>query len=114
MRATDILKAEHRVIEQVLSCLETLTDEAAATGNVNWTAAGEALDFFQHFADRCHHGKEEDKLFPFLEARGFSPNLGPTSVMRGEHEMGRKLVHEMGEVIAGALAGKPAAVDRFV
>jgi hemerythrin-like domain-containing protein len=30
---------------------------------------GQLLDFPKGFLDRCHHGKEEDVLFPELERR---------------------------------------------
>ena len=79
MKPTEILSGEHRVIEQVLDCLERIAqrcrDEAV------WTEASamQALDFFRNFADRCHHGKEETHLFPAMEAKGFPRDAGPTA-----------------------------------
>jgi hemerythrin-like domain-containing protein len=95
MKVTDILMDEHRVIEQVLNCLEKLADRCEAGEKLDGTSALEALEFFRNFADRCHHGKEEGHLFPLLEARGFGRQSGPTSVMRHEHEEGRGLVAAM-------------------
>jgi len=92
MKATDILMDEHRVIEQVLTCLEKLADRCEAGEKLDGKSAREALEFFRNFADRCHHGKEEAHLFPLLEAKGFGPQAGPTPVMRHEHEEGRKLL----------------------
>jgi hemerythrin-like domain-containing protein len=92
MRATDVLMDEHRVIEQVLSCLEKLAQRCEAGEKLDRTAALEALDFFRHFADHCHHGKEEGHLFPLLEARGLPRQGGPTGVMLHEHDQGRRLV----------------------
>src|SRR5262245_27753269 len=92
MKATDILMDEHRVIEQVLNCLEKLADRCEAGEKPDRPTALEALDFFRHFADHCHHGKEEGHLFPLLEARGLARQGGPTGVMLHEHEDARRLV----------------------
>jgi hemerythrin-like domain-containing protein len=35
------------------------------------------LVFLKEFADRCHHGKEEDFLFPALEKAGIKKEGGP-------------------------------------
>ncbi len=37
------------------------------------------VDFIRNFADRCHHGKEEDNLFPAMEKRGIPRQAGPGS-----------------------------------
>ena len=95
MKATDILMDEHRVIEQVLNCLEKLADRCEAGEKLDSTSARETLEFFGNFADRCHHAKEEGHLFPVLEARGFQRQGGPTGVMLHEHEEGRSLVAAM-------------------
>jgi hemerythrin-like domain-containing protein len=102
MQPTEILSTEHRVIEQVLACLEVLADRCTADGVLDRQAAGQALDFFRTFADGCHHGKEEDHLFPLLEARGLPREGGPTGVMRWEHELGRRHLRVMAEAVDAA------------
>ena len=89
MKPTEILSGEHRVIEQVLTCLERIAEQCAAEGRLDRTSAEQALEFFRNFADRCHHGKEEVHLFPALEAKGFPRDGGPTGVMLHEHDQGR-------------------------
>lgn len=95
MKAIDALMDEHRVIEQVLTCLEVMADHCESWEKLDGKSAVQALVFFRHFADRCHHGKEEDHLFPMLEARGLPRAGGPTGVMLHEHEEGRRLVAAM-------------------
>lgn len=95
MKATEVLRAEHRVIEQVLGCLEAILSGADASGSIDRESAQWAIDFFRSFADRCHHGKEERRLFPLLEARGMPRSGGPTGVLLNEHELGRRLLAEM-------------------
>jgi hemerythrin-like domain-containing protein len=99
MKATDILMDEHRVIEQVLSCLEKLADRCEAGEKLDGTSALEVLEFFRNFADRCHHGKEEGHLFPLLESRGLGRHGGPTGVMLHEHDEGRRLVGALARAI---------------
>jgi hemerythrin-like domain-containing protein len=90
-----MLMDEHRVIEQVLNCLEKMADRCDAGEAMDGTSALEVLQFLRNFADRCHHGKEEGHLFPLLEARGFARDHGPTGVMLREHEEGRSLLAAM-------------------
>jgi hemerythrin-like domain-containing protein len=114
MKPTEILSGEHRIIEQVLDCLETIARNCATDGRLDKTSAEQALDFFRNFADRCHHGKEETHLFPAMEAQGFPRQGGPTGVMLSEHEQGRAHIRGMAEAIDRATAGKSEAVDKFV
>ncbi len=113
MLPTDILKNEHRVIEQVLNVLEKIAYRAGVENKFDIESAEEALDFFRNFADRCHHGKEEDQLFPLLESRGFSRETGPTGVMLHEHESGRQFIRGMADAIESARGRDKEAGDRF-
>jgi hemerythrin-like domain-containing protein len=113
MKTTEILSQEHRVIEQVLSCLEELVNVSPATKEFDWESADRMVDFFRNFADRCHHAKEEDGLFPAMEARGFSPSQGPTAVMRAEHDQGRRLMTAMSDAIRRGEDGQADAFAAF-
>ena len=99
MKPTEILMAEHRVIEQVLNVLEKIAEQAETTGTFDRQDAGNAVAFFRAFADQCHHGKEEAQLFPAMEAKGFPRDSGPTGVMIAEHEFGRSRVRGMAAAI---------------
>ena len=113
MTPTEIHGSEHRVIEQVLACLEKIVEQARQNGRLEKQPAEDAVAFFRNFADRCHHGKEEAHLFPALEAQGFPREGGPTGVMLHEHEQGRACVRGMAESLEAAAAGDPAALERF-
>lgn len=114
MRPTEILMQEHRVIEQVLNCLERMAQQCADRRDLDTESASLAIDFFQNFADRCHHGKEEDCLFPLLEQKGFSREQGPTGVMLDEHETGRQHVRGMAVAVSTVTAGDSSAISDFV
>jgi hemerythrin-like domain-containing protein len=91
-RATEVLSDEHRVIERVLAVVEKLADAPVERSLDSWK---KALDFFSHFADQCHHFKEEQVLFPAMEERGIPRAGGPIGMMLMEHEEGRGLVRSM-------------------
>jgi hemerythrin-like domain-containing protein len=114
MKPTEILSSEHRIIEQVMNCLEAIVRQAKEAGRLDGQSAKDAIAFFRNFADRCHHGKEEVHLFPALEAKGFPREGGPTGVMLHEHEEGRAHVRGMDDNLAAAAAGDPAALQQFI
>ncbi len=63
------------------------------------------LDFFRVFVDRCHHGKEEEYLFPTMEKSGIPADKGPISVMLHEHTGGRNAVKAISEALAQVRQG---------
>ena len=70
MQPTDILKNEHRVIEQMLNCLEKITEACSRDGKLDDEFALSALAFFKTFADKCQQqtnviiGKKRANFFP--------------------------------------------------
>ncbi|MEK7485628.1 MAG: hemerythrin domain-containing protein, partial [Planctomycetota bacterium] len=102
MKATDILIEEHHVILKALDCMEKILEEAENTGTLNAVAVSEWIDFIKHFADHCHHGKEEKKFFPMMEESGVPREGGPIGCMLSEHEFGRNCVRQMKEVFESA------------
>ena len=101
MKATDVLKQEHRVIEQVLDCLEHIANRARAGAGLDRDNAFDALEFLRTFADRCHHGKEEDRLFPAMIEKGIPRDVGPVAVMLAEHDVGRAAIRGMQAAVDG-------------
>jgi hemerythrin-like domain-containing protein len=114
MNATDLLVDEHRVIEQVLNCLEKVIEQAIATWRLEEEPAREAIDFFLVFADRCHRKKEEAHLFPLMQTREIGGGSGPVSVMRTEHELGRLHLDGTHGAIERASNGDASALQWFV
>lgn len=113
MEPIKLLMEEHRVIEQVIGCLAKMAETAVATGELNTDHAGKAIEFIQHFADHCHHAKEEDQLFKLMNQRGFSAEQGPVAAMLHEHEQGRFHVGAMKEALQRYEGGEKNAVRHF-
>ncbi len=115
MKATEILKSEHEVIEGVITSIETVTRAARNGAKVNPDFYSQSADFIRGFADGCHHRKEENVLFKALEATGSPAQAGPVRVMLSEHDEGRALTQAMRQGAArwkeGDLAGKEQALE---
>lgn len=95
MKATDELKKEHEAVELMLRILQTVAGKLKGGERVNTEHLDGILEFLSIFVDKCHHGKEEEFLFPALEAAGVPRDGGPIGVMLDEHEQGRKLVAKL-------------------
>ena len=103
--ATSGLRQEHQWILKVASVLEAILEGEVDHG-LDFDAIEDCLSFIRLFADACHHGQEEDLLFPELEARGMPRTAGPLAVMLAEHEMGRSFARQMVKALPGARSGK--------
>ena len=114
MKPTEELSQEHRVIEKVIGALEGMAGKAEMDGKLVRADAEAAIDFIRIFADKCHHGKEEERLFPAMEANGFPAVGGPTAMMRQEHEIGRSHVRAMAGAVKGASLGTIKDLKLFV
>jgi hemerythrin-like domain-containing protein len=97
MKSVERLKAEHELIERGLIFLEKAVARLEARQNLPEGFPQWASRFFQQFADRCHHAKEEDVFFPVLKQRGIPEQGGPIGVMLHEHVLGRDCVGRMRE-----------------
>lgn len=110
MKATDVLKHEHKIILLVLEGAEREAQAIKDTGQVNIGKIDKILDFCRVFIDECHHGKEEEYLFPKMTERGLESGRGPIAVMMQEHAAGRQRVKSITETLAQARKGDPGGL----
>jgi hemerythrin-like domain-containing protein len=94
MKATQQLRDEHEGVMLMLRILGEVSRQLDSTGTVHKEHFEDLLEFLRVFVDKCHHGKEEELLFPALVHVGI-PQDGPIAVMLFEHEMGRKYIRVM-------------------
>jgi hemerythrin-like domain-containing protein len=111
MTATEILKHEHTIVLKVLDAVRHEAQAIANTGKLNVEKLDKILDFFRVFVDQCHHGKEEEYLFPTMEKRGIPADKGPIPVMLQEHTGGRNTVKAIIEALDRARQGDAAATE---
>lgn len=102
MTAIDILMHEHRLIERVLTALERCGTAAEEGAAISRDVVRDFGDFFANFADKCHHAKEEDRLFAAMVEFGFPREHGPVGVMLTEHTEGRRHVGAFKRIGAGS------------
>lgn len=109
---TQRLRNEHEVILRALDILATAAtiQNGPTAGQV--AALGQLCEFFGEYADRRHHLKEEDILFPALAESGLPLDNGPIAVMLHEHNEGRGLVENLRRLLP-ELPGNPSAWTRF-
>jgi len=108
----DRLRREHALIEEVLRGLDVLTQRWRDGSPVPPPPISGAVAFFSAFVDRCHERKEEEVLFPILDAH--SADAPRTS--RAEHREGRRLLGKL-RPLSGErpLAGEAfALLDTYV
>jgi hemerythrin-like domain-containing protein len=111
--ATQILRKEHEAILKMLGIAGLVAQKLDRREAVAPETLSGLLEFFRLFADTCHHGKEEELLFPMLERKGLPRAGGPIGVMLWEHDKGRALIREMASATDAYRAGDTASGARW-
>ena len=109
------LKIEHDAVRMTLRILDKICQQIEESGKIiDFQQLDQLLEFFQVFVDKCHHGKEEELLFPALEKVGVSNSGGPIEVLLNEHQQGREYVQTMKAALAQYTKGDRTVVNEFV
>ena len=91
MKPIGPLMWEHRLIEKMLVAMMRHIDEVEKIKKVNPLIIDTAVDFIRTYADRTHHGKEEEILFRDLAKKDLTPELKKImQELLDEHVWGRK------------------------
>jgi hemerythrin-like domain-containing protein len=93
--STTSLRRDHDLIEKVLKSMWSAIPLLKSGKTIPEPILNQVIDFSINFTDVCHHGKEENSLFPELEKKGMPRNSGPIAVMLMEHEVTRKIATRM-------------------
>jgi hemerythrin-like domain-containing protein len=109
--ATEILRDEHRLILRALLSLETAAERLGTGGALPEGLWPGMIAWLRAFADRNHHAKEENVLFPAMIKAGVPAERGPIAVMLEEHAEGRTLLATMH---TGEPVDQAAAAQRYI
>jgi hemerythrin-like domain-containing protein len=91
MKPIGPLMWEHRLIEKMLVSMMRHVDLIEKSKKVNPLIVDIAVDFIRTYADRTHHGKEEEILFRDLVKKDLTPELKKImQELLDEHVWGRK------------------------
>jgi hemerythrin-like domain-containing protein len=87
---------EHRLIERVLRSVEAGIEEIKIHNKIDPVFIDTVVDFIRTYADRTHHGKEEDILFRQLKNKALSYEHTLTmNELIEDHIFSRKTVAEL-------------------
>jgi hemerythrin-like domain-containing protein len=116
------LIAEHRLTERMIDVMRWRVADMESIGTADIGFIDGAVEFLRTFADRCHHGKEEDILFRELARKPLSAeHRRVLDELAAEHVFARtttqRLVEARDVYVAGgasALADIAACLHMFV
>lgn len=69
------LMIEHRLIERMIKQFQKELDRIKGVDDADLGFVDKVVDFIRTYADRCHHGKEEDILFRDMLLKPISDEL---------------------------------------
>lgn len=96
MKPIGPLMWEHRLIERMIALLNKEIEYINISNTVSTGFLMAAVDFIRTYADRTHHGKEEDILFRDLARKNLSPDHKRImSELIEEHVQARKMVSRL-------------------
>ena len=114
MEIIDRLKEEHQAILLMLQVLEAVCKKLEAGEDVNKDDIYKMVEFIKIYADKSHHYKEEDLLFPAMVEAGIPKDGGPIGVMLTEHAMGRNFVQAMSQALEEFSVGSAQAGAQII
>ena len=100
-----MLTHEHEIILKVVAGLERIARELDKGIEADPDTLRAIVRFMREFADRCHHAKEEDLLFPAMERKGVPDTGCPLGGLLHEHSEGRSLVTALSNAVETYAAG---------
>lgn len=112
--AIAMLAHEHKLIMKVVNALGAMSHELAHGASVAAEKLHEIVRFMREFADKCHHAKEEDILFPEMAKHGVPETGCPLAALRLEHVRGRELVTQLSNATEAYARREPGAVNALM
>lgn len=96
MNTIKILVDEHNNIKRVLNVIRKICVGILEGKEVPKDDLTSIIDFIRNYADKYHHGKEEDMLFKDMSTE-LADKIGPGPIqgMLIEHDFGRNFVREL-------------------
>lgn len=108
------LMIEHRLIERMVALLQKEHERVRQGGGPDTFLIEQAADFFKEYADRCHHGKEEDILFKQLAQKALAPQDNQLmEELISEHVIARRTVGRLVTAKDAYEAGQKEALSEI-
>ncbi|TFF63861.1 MAG: cation-binding protein [Promethearchaeota archaeon] len=109
------LMKEHRLIEKVIELMREESDKIQIYNKVDPVVIDTMVDFIRMYADKTHHGKEEDILFRELEKKDLSSEHKKTMEdLIEEHVWARKTTGKLVKAKEEYESGNINAINNIV
>ena len=106
------LMIEHRLIERVIRVMKALLEDIQTENKGDPVQVEKIIRFIRAYADRCHHGKEEEILFRALAVKTISPeHRRIMEELVEDHRLGRKITVSLFEANQRYQKGDTAALS---
>ena len=109
------LMIEHRLIERMIAVIKDELGRINTRNRAEVIFIDTVVDFLRTYADRTHHGKEEDILFRDLRKVALSPDLKRImDELADEHVYARKTVRALAAAKDSYVHGDAGAVKDII
>lgn len=106
---------EHRLIERMIKVMNRALLQAERQKKIDSRLIETATDFIRAYADRCHHGKEEDILFRELKKKTITDeHQAVMEELVEEHKRGRQVTGRLVEANARYMKGEEDALPEIL
>ncbi len=100
MNGIELMIDEHKVIKRMLRVIRAACLDVLNNDEVDYDMFRDCIDFVRNFADKHHHGKEEEYLFDIMTKElGKEAVEAPLSGMYAEHDLGRLFIRTLEEAL---------------
>jgi len=107
----ELLRAEHRDIEQLLNVLEGELEVFERRERPDYEVIQTIISYFQDYPDCCHHPKE-DMIFDKLKARD-SPKAKGIGDVEAEHRQETERLDRVARIVRNVLLDREIARQTF-
>ena len=115
MQARGPLMIEHRLIERMLKAIQDILKRIEETQAIDPVRVDTVVDFIRTYADRTHHGKEEEILFEAMKGKSLSEeDRRLMNELIEEHVFGRRTTKALVEANTRYRNGDEAALSEIV
>lgn len=109
------LMIEHRLIEKMIQLMEKEIEKMKKYSKANPLFIDTAVNFIRMYADRTHHGKEEDILFRDLKKKNLSPNHNKImDELVNEHIWARQTVRNLVDAKNNYVKGETQSLNNII
>lgn len=115
MKPIGPLMREHRLIERMVALLNEELRQLTEKNRIDVEFLAVAIDFIRTYADRTHHGKEEDILFRELAGKPLSSEHEKImNELIEEHMFGRRMTGNLVDARASYMTGNTESLKRIM